>query len=205
MSKWTILGTSDLMLEMIDAIYDNGDELHQIVINMPIPEKSILDFKEYNNIIKIEDYQPNFELNIFGFTNCNKDAFLKVLPVLVFANLIHPVSYHASTAHFGWGNYIAAGAVIGAKVSLKCHNIVNRNASIGHHTEVDSFNNFGPGSVICGRCKIGCKNFFGAGSIVKDQIRIGNNVTIGAGAVVVNDILESGTYVGIPAKRFNPS
>jgi len=204
MNKWTIFGTSDLMLEMIDAIYDTGDELHQIVINMPIPEKSMPDIKEYN-ITKIEDYKPNYEQNIFGFTDCNKDAFLKALPVIAFSNLIHPVSYQASTAHFGWGNYVAAGAVIGAKVVFQCHNIVNRNASIGHHTEIDSFNNFGPGSIICGRCQIGCKNFFGAGSIVKDRIRIGNNVTIGAGAVVVNDILDAGVYVGIPAKRFNPS
>ena len=43
--------------------------------------------------------------------------------------------------------------------------------------------------------------FCGAGSTVIDHISICDNVMIGAGAVVVKDIMESGTYVGIPARK----
>lgn len=204
MNKWTIFGTSDLTLEIIDAIICRGDELKQIVINMPIPDKSVVDLRYYK-IVEVEDYEFNEELNIFGFTDPNKEPFIKSLPTIPFANLPHPFSYQSSTFSAYWGNYLAAGTIMGANVILQHHNIVNRNASIGHHTKVDSFNNFGPGSIICGRCHIGSKNFFGAGSIVRDNVTIGNGVTIGAGAVVVSDILEAGVYVGIPAKRIvNP-
>ena len=34
-----------------------------------------------------------------------------------------------------------------------------------------------------------------------DKISVCDNVIIGAGAVVIEDIMEAGTYVGIPAKR----
>lgn len=206
MNKWTIFGVSDLTLEIIDAIYHNSDILQQIVINVPLKETSAKDLERYK-IITIDDYRYNYELNIFGFTDPNKEAFLDKLPGLTFSNVVHHKAHYDESSAFslGRGNYLAPGVVLGAKISLDSHNFLNRNSSIGHHTEVDSCNHFGPGSIICGRCKIGSKNFFGAGSIVKDRITIGNNITIGAGAVVVSDILEAGVYVGIPAKRINPS
>lgn len=203
-SKWTIFGVSDLILEIIDAIYynSNANTIKQIVINMPVKDSSVEDLKHYK-IITLDNYKYDYELNIFGFTDPNKEAFLAKLSELPFSNVIHPKAHYSEFSAFllGHGNYLAPGVVIGAKVSLGSHNFLNRNSSIGHHTQVNSFNHFGPGSIICGRCHIGSKNFFGAGSIVKDKVQIGNNVTIGAGAVVVSDILEAGVYVGIPAKR----
>lgn len=207
MEKWTIFGVSDLILEIIDAIHHNNGIIKQIVINMPLKETSIQDLEQYK-IVKLEDYRYDHEFNIFGYTDPNKEAFLSALPGLEFTTIFHPHCYFDQSASLGKGNYIAPGVVLGAKVSLTSHNILNRNSSVGHHTQVGSFNHFGPGSVVCGRCEIGSKNFLGAGSIVKDRVKIANNVTIGAGAVVVNDILEAGVYVGIPAKRIevkNPS
>lgn len=202
MNKWTIFGVSDLILEIIDAIYYNSDYLNQIVINMPLKDTSVKDLDRYK-IVPLEDYKYNYEFNIFGFTDPSKEAFLDRLPELSFSNVIHPKAHYSKFSEFllGHGNYLAPGVVLAAKASLGSHNFLNRNSSIGHHTQIDSFNHFGPGSIVCGRCKIGCKNFIGAGSIIKDRITIGNNVTIGAGAVVVSDILESGIYVGIPAKK----
>ena len=203
MSDWTILGASDLILDIIDAIIQGQQDPFtiQIVLNMPIRDSILNDIKKFK-VIQLEDYNETWNNHIFGFTDPNKDAFLaKLSPKTYWSNVIHCKANCSIYADFGKGNYFAAGSTIASNVFLKYHNFVNRNASIGHHTQVDSFNHFGPGSIVCGRCVIGSKNFFGAGSIVKDKIRIGNNVTIGAGAVVVNDILESGVYIGIPAKR----
>ncbi len=200
MNKWTIFGVSDLILEIIDAIRLNQDIVKQIVINRPLKETSVVDL-EPHNIVQLKDYKFNYESNIFGFTDPNKEAFLEVLPSLRFSSVIHPKAHYDSTALICEGNYLAPGVVVGAKVILGNHNFLNRNSSIGHHTRVGTCNHFGPGSIVCGRCEIGSKNFLGAGCIVKDKIKIANGVTIGAGAVVVEDILESGVYVGIPAKR----
>ena len=41
----------------------------------------------------------------------------------------------------------------------------------------------------------------GVGACVKNNINIAPNCTIGAGAVVVKDISESGTYIGVPARK----
>jgi sugar O-acyltransferase (sialic acid O-acetyltransferase NeuD family) len=196
---WTIFGVSNLIFDIIDTIYSNRGEIKQIVINLPL-EDNFAELLEYN-IIEVKDYENSIGANIFGFTDPNKEAFLNALPPNTrFLNLYHERAYLPLSSELDSGNYLAAGAVIGTKVVMKNHNFVNRNASIGHHTQVGSFNHFGPGSIICGQCKIGSKNFFGAGSIVKDRIKIGDNITIGAGAVVTKDLLESGVYVGIPAR-----
>ena len=39
------------------------------------------------------------------------------------------------------------------------------------------------------------------GSVVSNNLDIASGCTVGAGAVVIADILEQGTYVGVPAKR----
>lgn len=200
MNKWTIFGVSDLILEIVDAIKLNEDIVKQIVINRPLKDTSVDDLAPHK-VVPIKDYQFDYELNIFGFTDPNKEAFLAVLPSLRFDSVIHPKAHYDSTALIGEGNYLAPGVVVGAKVILRKHNFLNRNSSIGHHTKVGECNHFGPGSIVCGRCEIGSKNFLGAGCIVKDKVKIGNGVTIGAGAVVVEDLLEAGVYVGIPAKR----
>lgn len=45
-----------------------------------------------------------------------------------------------------------------------------------------------------------CNTWIGAGATVSNNITICNDVMIGAGAVVVKDIMEPGTYVGVPQK-----
>lgn len=70
---------------------------------------------------------------------------------------------------------------------------------IGNHTHI------APHATICGRTRIGNGVFCGAGSTVIDNICICDNVIIGAGAAVVSDIAETGTYVGVPARKVRKS
>ena len=48
---------------------------------------------------------------------------------------------------------------------------------------------------------IGNNVYIGNNVLILPGVNIGNDVIIGAGAVVVHSITESGTYVGIPAKK----
>ena len=59
------------------------------------------------------------------------------------------------------------------------------------------------GSHLCGTVSVGDGTWIGAGATVSNNVFICPDCMIGAGAVIVNDIRESGTYVGVPARRIN--
>ncbi len=110
-------------------------------------------------------------------------------------------SHIGLAARIGKGTYIASGAEIGPQAVIGDNTIINTGSVIEHETVVGDHVHVAPGTVICGRCKIGNGVFCGAGSVVIDKINICDNVVIGAGAVVTGDIAESGTYVGVPARK----
>ena len=188
----------------MDAIESNGDFVSELVLNYPAHP-----IKDYDGKITfIDSYRPTspkffYVRHIFGFVNPNKDLFLSQLKKhdIEFHNLIHKQAYVAKSAELGVGNYIGPGCVVGPGVKLGNFNYLNRCASIGHHTVLDSFNHIGPGATICGRCRIGSRNNLGAASSVRDGIVIGENIILGMGAAAVANLENSGTYVGIPAKR----
>lgn len=99
------------------------------------------------------------------------------------------------------GTFVAKRVYIGPEAQIGKNTIINTGSIIEHETIIGSHTHIAPGVTICGRCKIGNRVFIGAGAIVKDYIKICDNVIVGAGAVVIQDIIEQGTYVGIPAKR----
>ena len=113
----------------------------------------------------------------------------------------------AATAHIGIdailydGCFIAHGAHIGPQSQIGTGTIINTYAVIEHEVSVGNFCHIAPNATICGRTTIGDNVFVGVGASIKDSVRICSNVIIGAGATVIRDIMESGTYVGIPARK----
>ncbi|MBY5035397.1 acetyltransferase [Streptococcus gallolyticus] len=101
----------------------------------------------------------------------------------------------------GRGIFIGFGAFIGSKVQLFDNNVVNTGALIEHHTIVKSHCNIAPNATINGLCKIEEEVYLGSASVIIQTLSIASQTTIGAGAVIVKDIIESGTYVGVPAKK----
>ena len=57
------------------------------------------------------------------------------------------------------------------------------------------------GARLAGTVTVGNGTWVGIGSTVSNNITIGSDIMIGAGAVVVKDIIEKGTYVGVPARK----
>ena len=99
------------------------------------------------------------------------------------------------------GTFVAKKAYIGPEVQIGKNSIINTGSIIEHETIIGNYTHIAPGVTICGRCKMGNNVLIGAGAIVRDYIQICDNVIVGAGAVVIQDIIEQGTYVGVPAKR----
>lgn len=117
------------------------------------------------------------------------------------ATIIHPNAYFAENVKVGIGSVIMAGAVVQPGCTLGKGVIVNTSSSIDHDCKIGNYCHISVGSHIAGTVCIGDNTWIGAGATVSNNITICNDVMIGAGAVVVKDIMEPGTYVGVPAKK----
>ena len=115
---------------------------------------------------------------------------------------IHPNAVISSLGvEIGEGSVIMATAVInsGAKVGRHC--IINTSAVVEHDNVIGDFSHISVGAKLGGTVNIGKHSWIGIGATVKNNTNICDNCLIGAGAVVINDIRESGTYVGVPARK----
>jgi sugar O-acyltransferase (sialic acid O-acetyltransferase NeuD family) len=196
---WTIFGAGNFLEDIIDCIEISHGAVAQVVLNQEVGIEISKPIKTF------EEFTPYTDFYFFGFVSPNKENLLEKIwdkyPNISFANLIHPHAYISKTSNMGMGNYVGPGAVIGPKTQLGSFNYINRAASIGHHTKIEDFNHIGPSCTVCGRVNIGNKNYLGAASAVRDGICIKRNVKLGIGAIAVKDILEEGTYIGVPAKK----
>ena len=104
------------------------------------------------------------------------------------------------------GTLILAGTHVSSRTKIGNYCVLNQGVNLAHDVEMEDYVTIGPGAIICGNVKISKHANIGAGAIIKqgrsesDKLTIAEGVIIGAGAVVI-DSLETGTYVGSPARR----
>lgn len=115
--------------------------------------------------------------------------------------LIHPSSIIGSRVVIGQGTFVAPGVVINTGAVIGEGVILNTSCSVDHDCRVDSFSHISVGSHLAGTVTVGEETFVGVGASVKNNVSICEGCMIGAGAVVVKNILEKGTYVGVPAVK----
>ncbi|MBE6909148.1 MAG: acetyltransferase [Ruminococcaceae bacterium] len=120
-----------------------------------------------------------------------------------FATLIDPSVIMSERVRVGSGSMICAGSVLTVDIKLGKHSIVNLNCTIGHDVEFGDYLTAYPNVNISGKTNGGDCVEIGTGVQIRQGLRIASHTTIGAGAVVVKDIEESGTYVGVPARRMH--
>ena len=92
------------------------------------------------------------------------------------------------------------GAIINADAVIGKHCIVNTAASIDHECVIDDYCHIAPHVTLCGQVHVGEGTLIGAGASVIPCVSIGKWCTIGAGSAVVENVLDSATVVGVPAK-----
>lgn len=116
-------------------------------------------------------------------------------------SLIHPNAVIGRNVKIGRGTVIMAGAIINSDTVIGDGCIINTASSVDHDCIVEDFVHIAVGSHICGAVKIGKSTWVGAGSTICNNTSVCSNCTIGAGAVVIKNIVEAGTYLGVPAKK----
>jgi sugar O-acyltransferase (sialic acid O-acetyltransferase NeuD family) len=113
--------------------------------------------------------------------------------------IVEPSRYYGE--YPGAGTVVLAAAVVNDSANLGEGVIVNSAAVIEHDVIVGAFSHIAPGAVLGGGARVGRCTLVGTNATVMPGVSVGNFVTVGAGAVVTTDIVDSGVYVGVPARR----
>lgn len=117
------------------------------------------------------------------------------------ATLIHPAAVIGENTVIGIGTVVMAGAVVnpGAFIGKGC--IINTCASVDHDDVIENYVHISVGAHLAGNVRVGGGTWVGIGAVINNNISIVSGCMIGAGAVVIKNIMEKGTYIGVPAKR----
>ena len=120
---------------------------------------------------------------------------------LKWVTLIHPSAQIGSHVRIDVGTVIMANAVVNACATVGKHCIINSGAIVEHDNVLENYVHISPRAALGGTVTVCAGTHIGIGAMVRNNLTICNNCVIGIGAVVVKDIQESGTYVGIPARK----
>lgn len=115
--------------------------------------------------------------------------------------LIHPTAVIGENVTIGDGSIVMANAVINPGCVIGKSSIVNTCSSIDHDCVIGDYCHISVNVHLAGTVCIKERSFVGISSTISNNVNITSDVTIGAGSVVVKDIDESGTYVGVPARK----
>lgn len=115
--------------------------------------------------------------------------------------LVHPSAVIGDQVEIGKGTVVMAGAVINCCTNIGKGCIINTGSTIDHDNCIEDYVHISPGVHLAGSVRIGHGSWIGIGSVVSNNIKIISGCKAGAGSVVIKDIIESGVYIGTPAKR----
>ncbi|BCX66891.1 acetyltransferase [Pseudomonas izuensis] len=116
------------------------------------------------------------------------------------ATLIAPTATIGFGSNVGPGTLIAHHAHVGPMAVVGSGCIINTGAIIEHECIVGDYTHVSVNATVAGRCRIGSRCFLGASSTVIDGVSVGDSVMLGAAACAHRDLVEPGTYIGVPAR-----
>ncbi len=140
---------------------------------------------------------------VIAIGNANaRERISSNMPNAKWYTAIHPTAVISTLdTIIGEGTVVMANAVINPCAHIGKHCIVNSTAVVEHDNNIDDFVHVSVGTKLAGSVTVGKRTWLGVGATISNGISICSDCMIGAGAVVVKDIVEPGTYVGVPAKK----
>jgi sugar O-acyltransferase (sialic acid O-acetyltransferase NeuD family) len=149
--------------------------------------------------------RKNFKNNDFFVSIGDNFTRKKILNQLLeegfnVVSIISPNS-NVTNLKIGRGSIIMNNVFINVDSVIGDGVIINNQTLIDHDCQISDFVHISPSVNVGGTTIIGDLSWIGIGSNIINNLKIGNQVIVGAGSVVIDDLIEKGTYVGIPAKR----
>lgn len=164
-------------------------------------------YKENNkNILPISEFNPTeYEVLVaVGDSFLRKELIGRLPKETKYFTFIHKsAQILGNDVEIGEGSIICAGTIITTNCVLGKHTHLNLQTTIGHDCRIGNYFTTAPGVKISGNNEIGECVYIGTNASTKQKLKISDNVIVGMNAAVVKDIFESGTYVGVPAKKIN--
>ncbi|MBV5310572.1 sialic acid O-acetyltransferase [Chromatium okenii] len=123
------------------------------------------------------------------------------IPVIRFANFIHPSAYVSPNVKLGYGNVILSHSCLQHNVSLGNYNIINSHVVIEHETVFQDGSFVAANACVGARVQIGTGSFIGLSATIREDIFIGNYTFIGMGAGVLQSVDNGSVVYGLPARQ----
>lgn len=184
---------ADIVLKSGDKVIgflDDGIEKGKLIVGFEVLGK-ISDYKNYSDyefVIAIGD--PHIREKIADALNVK------------WHTAIHPTAVISSLdVEIGEGTVVMANAVINSCAKIGKHCIINTGAIVEHDNILSDYVHLSPNVALAGMVSVGKSTHIGTGACTKQVVNIASNCIIGAGSVIVRDINESGTYIGVPARK----
>lgn len=199
--KVIVIGASGHGKVVADIVRRSGDTLLGFLDDNEALPSEIADIPVLG---KVADYARYPEASfVVGIGNSDvREKVARQLDGVRWYTAIHPSAViSALETQIGVGSVIMANAVINPSAYVGEHSIVNTAAVVEHDNHIGSFAHISVGARLGGTVLVGSHTWVGIGATISNNISICDHCTIGAGAVVICDIKESGTYVGIPARK----
>ena len=117
--------------------------------------------------------------------------------------LISPFTTIDDSAQLGEGTEIFDGSYIDFGVNIGKNSIVNINTTICHDCYIGNNVILSPRTIVAGGCFIEDNCFLGTNSTLNPHLSIKSGCIIGSGAIVTKNLIQSGIYIGNPAKKKN--
>ncbi len=115
--------------------------------------------------------------------------------------IISPEAYVSKHALIEDGTIIMHDAIINSEASIGTNSIINSKSLIEHDVVIGSHTHISTGAILNGNVRVGNSCFIGSGTILKNGVNLVDNVVLGSASYAAKDILERGTYIGVPAKK----
>lgn len=179
----------------VKGFLDDTPAMHGKILN---------DYQVLGSIELLKDLNEVYVACAIGSSKVRErviDNIRKINPSVKFATLVDPSVIKSETVKIGEGSIICAGTIITVNIDIGRHNIINLDCTIGHDAVLADFVTLYPSVNVSGAVTIGNGCECGTGSQLIQGISVCDLAIIGAGAVLVKDIVEAGTYVGVPVKK----
>jgi sugar O-acyltransferase (sialic acid O-acetyltransferase NeuD family) len=157
-----------------------------------------------NNILPLSQFDTSrYEVMVaIGEPRVRFDIINKLPKEAKYFTYIHPsAQLLADDIRIGEGSFIGANCVLTYNIKIGKHALLNRAVHIGHDCRIGDYFSAMPGAIVSGNVTIYDLIYMGNNSSIREKLSVHSLATIGSNATVVKSIEESGTYVGVPAKK----
>jgi sugar O-acyltransferase (sialic acid O-acetyltransferase NeuD family) len=189
---------------MKKVLIGNGGHAREVMAQMGVNLLRFVDDKYVDDeTLPLSKFDPTKHVAMIAVAD-SKDRYdiVQRLPKETkFFTFIHPTALLMENIEIGEGSFIGAYSILTTNIKIGKHTILNRGNHIGHDCRIGNYFSAMPGSIVSGNVTIHDLVYMGNNSSIREKLSVYNLTTIGSNAAVINNIEESGTYVGVPSKK----